>query len=62
MEILGLFVIALAVYGYITLKREGKEIGPNSNGRTALGTFSGKFGHCLSAGVLAIYFKIKDKN
>ena len=62
MEILGLFFIALAVYGYIILKREGKEIGPNSNGRTALGTFAGKFGHCMGAGVSAIYFKIKDKN
>lgn len=62
MEILSLFVIALAVYGYIALKREGKEIGPNSNGRTALGTISGKIGHCIGAGVVAIYYKIKDKN
>jgi hypothetical protein len=60
-EILGLFVIGLAVYGYMLLKREGKEIGPNSKGRGALTYIFGSFGQCLGAGMTAIYYKIKDK-
>lgn len=61
-EILGLFAIGLGVYGYIVLKREGKEIGPNSKGRGALTYIFGSIGQCLGAGTTAIYYKIKDKN
>jgi|TARA_B110000003_G_C16262627_1_gene383602 hypothetical protein len=62
MEILGLFGVGLAVYGYIILKREGKEIGPNSKGGSTLRYIFGSFGQCLGAGMTAIYYKIKDKN
>lgn len=61
-EILSLFVIGLAVYGYIILKREGKEIGPNSKGRGALTYVFGSFGQCIGAGTYALYYKIKNKN
>jgi hypothetical protein len=52
----------LAVYGYIILKREGKEIGPNSKGRGVLTYIFGSFGQCIGAGTYAIYYKIKNKN
>ncbi|MDA7600066.1 hypothetical protein OAQ75_02945 [Gammaproteobacteria bacterium] len=61
MEIIGLFVIGVAVYGYIILKREGKEIGPNSKGRGTFAYIFGSFGQCIGAGTYAVYYKIKNK-
>ena len=61
-EILGILMIGVAVYGYINIKREGREIGANSKGKGIFRYVFSSFGQCLGAGIDAIYYKIKNKN
>jgi len=53
-EILGCFFAAVPIYGFIILKREGKEISPNSKGGNAGKRIGGYIGHCKGAGMQAI--------
>ena len=62
-EILGFLLAGVPIYGFIILKREGKEISPNSKGGNTGKRIGGYIGHCTGAGMQAIVEKFStNKN
>ena len=58
-----LLCLGLPIYGFIILKREGKEIAPNSKDGNAGKRIGGYIGHCTTAGMRAIAEKfLTNKN